>query len=236
VPAPRDSNALGWYAYIGQHPVADDWNLHLEGQWRRSDVIAGWQQLLLRPAILYSIDDRWSIGAGYAFSRTYPYGAFPDAYATPEHRVFQQASMEHAAGEWTVGHRLRVEQRYLGSLPDPPAPKVERWRYQNRARYEVSAQRSLSRANYLQMSIEPSVRFGLAYRGRAVDQVQTFIAFGRRLNQHWKVETGYSHQYGVPRTGNVFESNHTLQLRLHSSVSFTSILKPASNLFSSGSR
>lgn len=146
VPAPRDSNALGWYAYIGQHRFASDWDLHLEGQRRRSDVIAGWQQLLLRPAILYNVNRRWSVGAGYAYSRTYSYGAFPDPFATPEHRAFEQASTEHVAGEWTIGHRLRSEQRFQGLLPDPPTPRVERWRYQNRARYEFSACRRRSAA------------------------------------------------------------------------------------------
>jgi hypothetical protein len=224
---PRDSNVLGWYAYLGRHRVASGWDVHLEGQWRRSDVVVGWQQLLVRPAIVYNVNRQWSVGAGYAYSRTYPYGAFPDPYATPEHRVFQQASAEHDAGEWRIGHRVRLEQRFQDVLPDPPRPQVDRWRYQNRGRYELSARRSLSRSFYLQTSVEPSVRFGLDYRGRAVDQIQTFIAFGRRVGENWRVETGYSHQYGVPRTGIIFESNHTFQIRIHSSVPLDTMWKTA---------
>jgi hypothetical protein len=163
------------------------------------------------------------VGAGYVFSRTYPYGAFPDPYATPEHRLFQQTSLEHSAGGWTVGHRLRLEQRFQGLLPDPPAPVVDQWRHQNRARYEISAQRSLSRSSYFQMALEPNVRFGIRYRGRALDQIQTFLALGRRMGENWRIETGYSYQYSVPRTGDIFESNHTLQVRLHSSLPLTKL-------------
>ena len=79
--------------------------------------------------------------------------------------MFEQASAEHGAGEWTIGHRLRFEQRFQGPLPDPPAPSVERCRYHNRTRYELSVLRPLSRASYLQMSVEPSLRFGIKYHG-----------------------------------------------------------------------
>jgi hypothetical protein len=168
--------------------------------------------------LVYRLNERWSAGGGYTYGRTYPYGAFPDPYATPEHRALQQLTAEHSVSAWKIGHRIRLEQRFRGQLPDPPAPVVDRWSYQNRFRYELSAQRSISKSSYLQLSVEPSVRFGLNYRGRAVDQIQTFIAFGRHVGEYWRVETGYSHQYGVPRTGFVSESNHTLQLRLHSSV------------------
>ena len=60
----RDSNALGWYAYIGRHRMVENWDIHMEGQWRRSDVILGWQQLLVRPALVYSINRRWSVAGG----------------------------------------------------------------------------------------------------------------------------------------------------------------------------
>lgn len=223
----RDSNALGWFAYIGDHDVAGDWQLHVEGQWRRSEVVLGWQQLLLRPAMTYRINRSWSAGAGYVYSRTYPYGAFPDPFATPEHRAFEQLSAEHSIGKWDLSHRIRLEQRFLGQLPDPPSPVVDRWRYRNRIRYELSTQRSLSKAFYLVASVEPNVRIGVNYRGRALDQIQSFIAIGRHIRQNWRVETGYSHQYGVPRTGTVFESNHTLQLRVRSSSSLAGLFRPA---------
>ncbi len=32
-------NTNGWYNYFGDHPVSERWGVHLEGQWRRHDVI-----------------------------------------------------------------------------------------------------------------------------------------------------------------------------------------------------
>jgi hypothetical protein len=77
VPRPRDSNALGWYAYIGRHRLAKDWDLHLEGQWRRSDVILRWQQLLIRPALIYKhqpamVRGRWIRLQSYLSLRRVP--------------------------------------------------------------------------------------------------------------------------------------------------------------------
>jgi hypothetical protein len=43
------------------------------------------------------------------------------------------------------------------------------------------------------------------------------------MGENWRIETGYSHQYGVPRTGDIFEGNHTLQVRLHSSLPLTKL-------------
>ena len=52
----NDHNAHGWFNYFGDHPISDSkWGLHLEGQYRRHNVITQWQQLLLRPGVNYQL-------------------------------------------------------------------------------------------------------------------------------------------------------------------------------------
>ena len=84
-------NANGWYNYFGDHPVSERLGVHLEGQWRRHDVITKWQQLLLRPGINFSPNKNVMFTAGYAFVDTYPYGEFPAAYRFREHRIFDRS-------------------------------------------------------------------------------------------------------------------------------------------------
>src|SRR5690348_15040669 len=84
-----DHNFHGWFNYFGDHPIgASKWGVHLEGQFRRHDVIAKWQQLLLRPGVNYQVSKSVVLTAGYAFVRSSTYSEFAaPAAATPEHRL-----------------------------------------------------------------------------------------------------------------------------------------------------
>ena len=54
--AATDDNANAWFMYFGDHPIASSkWGIHLEGQWRRTDLGLQWQQYLLRPAVNYQL-------------------------------------------------------------------------------------------------------------------------------------------------------------------------------------
>src|SRR5687768_12054866 len=96
-----DHNAHGWFMYFGDHPLGSSkWGVHLEGQWRRNAVISRWQQLLLRPAINYTLNNNVMLTGGYAYIRSYPYGEYPALRAaTPEHRLWQQAMIRYRTGK-----------------------------------------------------------------------------------------------------------------------------------------
>ena len=52
----HENNANGWWNYFGDHPIGDTkWGAHLEVQWRRNNIATNWQQLLIRPAVNYSL-------------------------------------------------------------------------------------------------------------------------------------------------------------------------------------
>ena len=43
-----DSNGHLWLNYVGDHPLGDTkWGIHLESQFRLSDMGSDWQQLLI---------------------------------------------------------------------------------------------------------------------------------------------------------------------------------------------
>ena len=102
--------------YFGDHPVktGSKWGVHLEGQWRRHNVVTSWQQLFLRTGVNYQISPNLSVTSGYAFANLSRYGEVPAvAAASREHRLFEQALLRQNVGKWTITHRYRLEQRYL---------------------------------------------------------------------------------------------------------------------------
>jgi Protein of unknown function (DUF2490) len=213
-------NVNGWYMYFGDHPVSERFGIHLEGQWRRSDVITAWQQLLLRPAINYKVNDRLSFSAGYAYVRSYPYGGIPGG-AAREHRMHQQASVRHALRFVTLEHRFRLEQRFEAAIG---SPNGSGWDYSNRARYRLQGRvplgpNKLENARfYLALYDEVFANWG-AHANQTLDQNRAYGALGINTGGESRLEIGYLHQY-LPRSSGATRHNHTLQLSLSSDLPF----------------
>ena len=131
----------GWFG--------DRTSLTFDGQWRRMDLGASPQQLLLRPGIVRTLAPGVRVGAGYAFVATAPYGEVPSPAPLREHRAWQQLVLAHAAGPLSVTHRYRWEQRWLapvGRDAGTGASSTGPWSYQQRARYMVRTQGNLTTA------------------------------------------------------------------------------------------
>src|SRR3954471_2375911 len=117
--AQTDSNFHGWLMYFGDHPVSDRWGAHLEAQFRRTNGGLAPHRLLLSPAVNFTVNSHLMLTGGYGYVRTSRYGDFPAAAAFPEHRLFEQAIIRHKLGGLGLQHRLRQEQRLVGSVPAP---------------------------------------------------------------------------------------------------------------------
>ena len=222
------SNYNGWYMYFGDHKVAEKWGVHLEGQWRRHDVIAKPQQLLLRPGVNYDVNERLMVTVGYAFVDTLPYGRYPVAVSFPEHRLFQQALFRSTSRKVLTSHRYRLEQRFLGETQRDldGDRRVEDWRYENRFRYMFRANIPFSGETiekgtwYLGVYDEIFVNFGKNVAANVFDQNRAYAALGYSLGKIGNLEVGYLNQAVLQRSGRVVEFNHTFQLALFSTFSF----------------
>jgi len=221
-----DSNINGWYMYFGDHPVRQKWGVHLEGQWRRNDVIDRRQQLLLRPAINLELNPSVTLTGGYAYVKSYPYGDFPARNTFPEHRIFQQLLLKQKIGRVDVQHRYRLEQRFIGQVLQPAggSPVVDSWRYQNRFRYFVKATVPLGGSKesqwYLGLYDEVFLHFAPNSGASVFDQNRAYAALGRKLSRTEKIEVGYMNQTLIQRNGRVQEYNHTLQVSFFSVAPF----------------
>ncbi len=221
-----DSNLNGWFMYFGDHPISPKWGVHLEGQWRRNDVINRWQQLLLRPAINLEVNPNLVLTGGYAYVKSYPYGDFPARDSFPEQRIFQQLLLKHRLGRVDVQHRYRLEQRFIGQVLRSAigSPAVDSWRYQNRFRYFVKAAVPLSDSKesqwYLGFYDEVFLHFAPNSGASVFDQNRAYAALGRKLSRTERIEVGYMNQTLIHRSGRVQETNHTLQVSFFSVAPF----------------
>ena len=213
--AQSEDNAHGWFMYFGDHPLGKSkWGLHLEGQWRRHDVITQWQQLLLRPAVNYQVSKNVMLTGGYGFVETYRYGDFPVRERFPEHRLWQQAliTTKFLGRDWQ--HRVRLEQRFFGGYAA---------RYENRIRYMLRTSIPLpfaERKYYLGLYNEILYNFGGDVAFNVFDQNRAYIALGRPIARDTRLEIGFMEQTVQQRNGRIFEHNHTLQVGIFSRLPF----------------
>jgi Protein of unknown function (DUF2490) len=213
------NNAHGWFMYFGDHPVAKTkWGVHLEGQWRRHDVATQWQQLLLRPAVNYTIHPNITLTAGYGFIKTHRYGEFPVAQPFPEHRFYQQAQITQKIGNVNTAHRYRLEQRFLGEMS--PTRQVLRYRHENRFRYMYRVMIPIKGKWSLALYDEVMFNFGKNVAANIFDQNRAYAAAAYQMHKHARLEVGFMEQTLQQRNGRVFENNHTFQVAIYSNLPF----------------
>lgn len=217
-----DFNHHTWYSYSGDHRVSGPWGIHIDGQWRRADFGSEWQQYQIRPGVNVALSRALQLTFGYAFTKTYPYGDFPSRSSFPEHRIYQQALVDHYWRSLPLQHRVRLEQRFL-RYPDPEPAE---WTYQNRFRYMLRTEFPIARdatgraSWYLPVFNELLIGIPPNYGARPFDQNRAFLGIGRSLPGA-KVEIGYLNQFIGQRNGRIFESNNTLFVTVTSDASLS---------------
>jgi hypothetical protein len=203
-----------WLNGFVDHAVSDRTALWFDGHWRRMGVGNEPQQLLLRPGIQVTLRPGLRAGAGYAYIATAPYGGVPSANPVREQRAWQQLSLAHRTGPLAISHRVRWEQRWVAPLLATDA--LGAYRYQQRARYSVRAQRpirSLRRGDHEIVGFVWDEFFFPVGHSDARDlrlQNRVGAGIGIPLNDRQRVELGYMHQWNRVTPAATHEFNHTL--------------------------
>lgn len=223
----NSSNTNAWLMYFGNHKFASQWGLHAEVQWRRHDVFAEDQQLLLRTGVDYYLKDNSRVTVGYAFVKTYPYGDFPVANAFPEHRTWQQFLTTQTFSKVKLSHRYRLEQRHIGNAA---TGEMKGGRYENRVRYMAKLVVPITKGKnpiFVSAYDEIFVNFGKEVAYNIFDQNRAYAAVGFTISPTVKLELGYLYQLVQLRSldmttqpKNKIENNHTLQIGVYSTLPF----------------
>lgn len=220
------SQTHGWIMYFGDHKFSKRWGVHAEAQWRRADVVASPQQLLLRTGLNYHFSPQAFATVGYCFVETYPYGEQPVRATFPEHRIWEQVQLRSAYGRFEVVNRFRLEQRFQqlpvaaagGTYAPGDAVYTARMRHLVRVSVPFKGKTIEDRSLYVSAYDEPFVSFGDAVGLNIFDQNRAYVALGYKIARWGRLEVGYLNQKVFKADGVRVENNHTLQVGLSSTV------------------
>ena len=200
----RDHNTWGSVSLTGPLRPAGPWRYWFDTQNKLADDSRRLAQATWRTGLGYALSTEWSVWAGYSYAETdQPYAGSP----YHEHRLFEQVQWNHRAGDFTLGTRQRLEQRFLQTGDDMGL----RSRHQFRVSHPLPGPSplywlawdevflNLNRTNY-------GARTGL-------DQNRLFVGLGCGLGESSRLEAGYLHNFNR-RPGRDDRLNQVLALSL----------------------
>ena len=223
------NNTNAWFMYFGDHKLSDKWGIHLEAQARRADLVANWQQLLLRTGVNYYLSSQIFATAGYCFVQTHPYGGFPVNATFPEHRLWEQLQIKQQLEQFEWVTRFRLEQRFsnlpvLNPTDNTFAPGdavyTNRFRLLNRFSLPFKGKTIVDKSLYISAYDEFFINFGEKIATNFLDQNRAYVALGYKIPNVGKLEVGYMMQNIFRGDGVKIENNSTLQIGLISTIDF----------------
>jgi hypothetical protein len=234
-PRLRDFHSLGWFVYVGDHQVAKKWAVHTEFQLRRVDWLRDPQQLMARLGLVRTLSERVKVSGGYTYFQSHRYGAYAEVpgRAEPENRLYEDVTLQDQLGRLGLKHRVRLEQRWLGSRTADGQGPVQQWKYQNRIRYQLAATFPLQGVKiddgefYLAGFDELFVGFGQNVGLNVFNQNRLSGGVGFQLTRDAKAELNYLYQIRThadpdPASGQpVVELNQGITLNLTYNLNFT---------------
>lgn len=223
------SQTNAWYMYFGNHKLNDKWGLHTEYQFRRSGLIADWQQSLARVGLDYHLNKSTMLTGGYAWIVSFPYGELPSPTFSNEHRIWQQLILTQKSGMVSFQHRYRLEQRFLenASLNDMAERETDGYRFRQRARYRFLATVPLTKSAEGKTKLfaaayeEVFLGFGEGIGVNILDQNRLYVGLGYKINDQINIQAGYLNHRVFKSDGVGRENNHTLNIGYTHNLDFT---------------
>lgn len=236
----NDYNQISWLAGFFTFKLNDAWSIHSEYQWRRENVVADWQQSLLRVGVNYQPNPKVQFRAGYAWIETYAYGDYPiNALGKDftEHRAFQAATLTDKPGRIEVSHRFMLEQRWIGRYSMPELTREDDYFYVNRLRYLFRMQYPLKgktlddKEFYAAAYDEIFIGFGKNVNENVFDQNRIGLLLGYRVNHKFRIEGGFINQIvqlpreitlpGGTNARNVFQHNSGVIINAYFNINWS---------------
>lgn len=173
------------------------WYAELQPRWRQEG--SHLDQVLIRPAVFYALNENTSLWLGYAHVTTHPDGK----KSFEENRVWQQVLHNfEPIGSVSIQSRTRLEQRFIQNS-DETGHKI---RQMIRLTMPSAISPKLRWVAYDEYFINLNDTDYGARRG--FDQNRAFLGANWAFDSDFKLEIGYLNQYVNGR--NIDSSNHVL--------------------------
>lgn len=213
------TNTNAWFVVNADVAINEKWGVLFDASARRSGPVDQAMANFVRGGLAYELTDNVRVAVGANWSRSYPYGELPSAYAVTEHRIWEQMQVSHEIGRLDVTHRYRLEQRFRGLRNDPNVDHTDYWERSNRFRYQVKGTLPLSGDAvepgefYLSASNELFIGIGRNVEN-IFDQNRATFSGGYRLTRNWRTEVGFLEHVIFKSNGTDVERNHTMTFTL----------------------
>lgn len=198
--ASPDEDGRAWLNIfaIGSLPT-DNWYWYAEIQPRWREELSEFDQLLIRPAVFYTVSKQSSIWAGYAHVVTHPAGRTN----FDEDRIWQQFLHNfQPIHSVSVQSRTRLEQRFIENADDTG----HRLRQMLRITMPSQLSAQLTWVAYDEYFLNLNRTDYGARKG--FDQNRAFAGINWTFNPNLKLEVGYLNQYINAKNTNAM--NHVL--------------------------
>ena len=175
-----EDNLGAWYMYWGMNRITDRSSIHTEAQFRYWKVLSNFNQLLLRTAYNYHIDEKSFASIGYAYILTDNTFEEPSGDEdSREHRIFEQFVLRNTIGSVLFEHRYRLEQRFIdfGSESDT----------RHRARYRLQLTIPLGKTWFVNTYNEIFINL----QDNVFDQNRLYLALGYHFSPITSIQVGY---------------------------------------------
>ncbi len=181
--APAHADGQIWVLASVTRTFAERWRVSADFAPRWEQDASDYSRSTLRVLLARALGTRVWVGSGYEFTD-------PASVVTRrEHRIWQQVDVRHLAGDWTISHRGRLEQRWLRLAPSVVV----------RVRYQLRAARPIARSRRWSWQVLDEVLYTVRGTrlgpGQGFDRHRLGGGIARALTDHVTVETGYTWQY-----------------------------------------
>lgn len=213
------SHVSSWNTIDIHKKLNDKWSVNNEMNFRRTNFLKDWEQIIIRPFVHYKLEDDLVLSIGYSYIRNYHFSDFSTPLDFIEHNIFQQLTINHKFSKFYFNHRLRFEERFQQNIIETEHNNhvVDGMRYRNRFRYKFTIAIPLKTFNENQvLSLvvynEAHLDFGSNLRPERLDQNWMFLGLSFRSNKHIKVRSGYHDIYAI--RGNNSRNNRVWETTL----------------------
>ena len=212
------NQGIVWGSYTANLKLTDRITLFLDAHFRtaqsqESGRFLDMMQIMPRTHLEIKLKGKLTIAPlGFAYVENFKYGKQPASTINNEHRLYQQVAYSHNWGKTSIGHRLRIEERYIQEH-DANGESLGFTNHQVRARYRFMATRPIGKEK-----IEPKTYFTQAFyegfisRGKKVtfediDQNRLFVGLGYQPIKGLNLSIGPFYQMLVKANGAKQENN-----------------------------
>jgi hypothetical protein len=223
------SNSGLWLQYYGNYHVASRLAIMAGFQLRRANFVSEAEQTWLQLGLGYDVTKGGgvTVGAGYIYLHTYPYGVFPEAADFPEHRAWQQLVINSGLGQTKLEQRFQLEERWIAQVVTGAGGeavadgRVFSWRARSLFRATIPFhQRPIRDGDlYAGLADEVFVAFGSNVGTNLFNQNRAYAVLGWQAGHGLRVETGYMNQIVAKGDdGNQIEIDHVILVTLYHSA------------------